>query len=302
MHWTPDGFAEALEQKGLRLGFGGRLLSSWSCVQLRQLVRIFDTSATFPRRHTKIDLCEQLLRIKPGPVAEDEQGQVNAVCGFEITECHRNELNTFYQKRAEQRKSKEANLATKRPAPDRGPSERPVKRERLDGENGGSMVTMVTHISTRQCQVCLEDLPRTDFLVMPDDANCQHEEVTTCSKCFAEHIKSQVGSSTLDDIKCPEPECTATLTASQMHQYAPATLLTRYTDALFSQYLEQNPEYFRCSNSACNSGQIIDMEYTSTYMSCPDCKTQTCITCDTAWHPNVSHDDNLANIKQAEAD
>ena len=94
----------------------------------------------------------------------------------------------------------------------------------------------------------------------------------------------------------------ATLTASQMHQYAPATLLTRYTDALFSQYLEQNSEYFRCSNSACNSGQIVDMAYTSTYISCPDCKTQTCITCDTVWHPNMSHDDNLASIKQAEVD
>ena len=302
-----ESFCTSLEQRGLRLEFGGYLFWSWTCVQLRNLVRLFDKRATFRRGHTKIDLCDQLLRTKLDAISADEQRQVELIGGFEIDDWHRDETAAFLLNRAARnnisvdQQAPVGRSATKRSAPDDSNPEPPVKRERLNGDEDTAITARdasSTNITTQQCEICMEDIVSIDFLDVPFGTSCEHQEVTTCRACMTLHIEHQAHYFKLDNIQCPEPYCTATLSSAQMHQHASPTMLTRYNDMLLMNYLEQNPEYFRCSNPACLSGQLVDLEFTSTYITCHDCKAHTCITCDTVWHPDISHDDNTANIKR----
>ena len=305
-----ESFYTSLEQRGLRLDFGGFLFSSWNCVQLRELIRFFDRRATFRRGHTKMDLCDQLLTTKSDAFSPDEQRQVNLIFG-DSDYWHRGGTAAFIRDRAarnnvnlDQRAPVEPS-ATKRSVPDDSITEPPVKRERLNSDENTTIAgrdASSTSSNTQQCEICMEDVVSTDFFDVPFGTSCEHREVTTCRACMTLHIEHRSHYSKLDSIQCPEPYCTATLSFAQMHQHASPTMLTRYNDMLLTNYLEQSPEYFRCSNAACHSGQLVDLEFTSTYITCHDCKTQTCITCDTVWHSDTSHDDNLANIKRYAAE
>jgi hypothetical protein len=58
------------------------------------------------------------------------------------------------------------------------------------------------HGSDRECSVCSEDLPASEFL-QSITAKCKHE-VTTCRSCLGQWIQTSLQSRTWNDIKCAE--------------------------------------------------------------------------------------------------
>lgn len=54
-----------LRRRGLNLTFAGRVFTDWTCVQLRELLNLFDPAVLDTRTWPKIEYCKLLLELKP---------------------------------------------------------------------------------------------------------------------------------------------------------------------------------------------------------------------------------------------
>lgn len=96
---------------------------------------------------------------------------------------------------------------------------------------------------------------------------------------------------------CPDVDCDCSIDFHLMKAHAPADIFERYDNFLRKKVLDDASDYIHCANEACNSGGTVDLRYAS-YISCDSCETSTCTTCRTAWHPGLTHDENLAGLAQ----
>lgn len=140
----------------------------------------------------------------------------------------------------------------------------------------------------------------TDFPTNPKGDDCKHQASTSCVACIRTYIATQSNAVPLNEIKCPELGCISSIDYNHMRQYASAELFTRYDNYLHTIALQNYPNFIRCANEVCSLGGIVDIS-TTTYTVCSACKTKTCTTCKTLWHPDKTHDENL-DIVQAEAE
>lgn len=111
------------------------------------------------------------------------------------------------------------------------------------------------------------------------------------------HIELASGNRDLDEIPCPEPGCHAFLSFEQMQSYAPAEVFERYDAALRQSALDAADDYCKCSNPACAAGGFYDPG--DSYIICI-CGAQTCVTCRTAGHPGLTHEENTERIRVSE--
>lgn len=148
------------------------------------------------------------------------------------------------------------------------------------------------------CQVCFDQLPELAFSEVPADADCTHNKTTICNGCMQAHIQAISSSHALDELPCPEVGCGAVLSYAQMRAYAPLDLFGRFDSLLNEKALASAEDFVACSNPTCGLGGIYDAG--STYIICA-CAARTCVTCKTAWHPSLTHEANMEEIRQAEA-
>lgn len=154
---------------------------------------------------------------------------------------------------------------------------------------------------TNDCQSCLERLPMTEFPAPPDDAECTHREGSFCTICFEQHIIASVDNSPLDQIPCPEPGCTASLSYEQMRLRAPLRIFHRYSVYINETALVRMPGYLECSSATCENAFIVGpAEQPRPHIRCSLCRQRTCVTCRTPWHPGLSHQENMENLQRQE--
>jgi hypothetical protein len=144
----------------------------------------------------------------------------------------------------------------------------------------------------------MDDHPTAKFPVITRGATCEHKDSTICIECLADYIEAQAASSPLNEIKCPEPNCKSILDYNYMKQYAPTHVFARYDTYINTKALENIEDFIECASATCQFGGMLDVS-TTTYMVCLDCGTRTCTTCKTVWHPDISHEENMAAIRRA---
>jgi IBR domain, a half RING-finger domain len=315
---APTELETLLTSQGYPTSFGGWLFKDWTCDDLRRALKNFDRSARPEAR--KLDLCKQLCDLKSQPLSENEQEVITRIRSGR-------EADRLLQDRCYNQPYKELSRGKKRTYTELDESDEDVKATATSSvtirtREPGRLLTDYFSQSkkkwtflpsefgrlhakvmdqTRECQACIENKSVPDFPTVPLDAACLHHATTTCSACLRMHIEARSSGTHLDAIPCPEPECMATLSYSQMQMYADPKTFARYDKYLSHQALKEFADYHPCTNPACDSGGFGDAMTTS-YMICPDCTTSTCITCYTPWHPDISHEENQERIRQAEQD
>lgn len=156
---------------------------------------------------------------------------------------------------------------------------------------------VVPAAETRVCQSCLEGVPVTDFRAPPCDAQCTHRETSFCTGCFEQHIIASVDTSALNRIPCPEPNCAATLSYEQMRIHAPLRIFYRYSTYINEVALAAIHGYMECSRARCENAVIVDDPDLPDIL-CDACGQRTCTTCRTPWHPGLSHQANMDNLRR----
>lgn len=153
------------------------------------------------------------------------------------------------------------------------------------------------HGQTTLCTACLDEVPSNVFRAVPSDSECSHKTMDICSSCFAHHIRTSATSSIIDAIACPQTGCVATLSYTQMHQHAPHELFERYDMYITQKVVSASSDYLVCSSPSCQLGGFIDDNMS--YMTC-HCGRRTCVACKTEWHPDLTHEDNMAAVRAEE--
>lgn len=270
-----------LRRHGFPLTFADLPVCDYTCSQLRGLLNLFDPTALDQCIWPKIEYCELLLELKPTLTQREFTAARLIAAGYSLQDA-RNALTTFQQ----------------------GPA--PVARD-IDSEipESQSNATLDQHDSPisrlfRTCAACVQLMPVTRFPRVCTDGACNHSSFNLCSDCFAHYITSQSETFALDAIPCPEIACGGLLSYQMMQENASILLFERYETVVNSRAITSAADYLECSNPACPSGGIID-ESSMTYMVCDGCQTSTCLTCRTAWHPGMSHEDNQAAVRAAKA-
>lgn len=90
----------------------------------------------------------------------------------------------------------------------------------VDQEDSLQLYRQVSHLLlvTRECAVCGESKACADF---PDPARLQcHHEWETCPDCVRTWIAAELDGKGWEHIKCPEPDCKASLNHSDVSQLA----------------------------------------------------------------------------------
>lgn len=135
---------------------------------------------------------------------------------------------------------------------------------------------------------------------------CKHE-IKTCTRCLKKHIDSELARTAPEGIEYPD--CKDRLGYYDVKDFAASdtfekynrfplnlpvlcriNLYPRYDNILFVRSLKElvaSEKFQECANRFCEFGQICDPGECQ-YIECDYCTSQTCIDCDTLWHPGQS--------------
>lgn len=255
-----------LTAQGLATEFLGRRIARWTCKQLRTFVEAFSKpdARILKARDSKLNVCAKLFSLRPrGRLTHGDWAALYLL------------LNAEGQ--AEGLYLEQARALAQRGALKFSPSRPP---------------------GTRECQVCTEDLPESAFpRQMNTPSAGSHSRFDTCKDCFKAPIEACGLSTALDEIPCPEAECECVIDYVFMKAFAPDSVFERYDSLLREKAC--GAEYVSCANEDCDQGGTVDLPFTS-FITC-QYETRTCTTCKTAWHPHITHDENMAEVhRQAE--
>ena len=151
-------------------------------------------------------------------------------------------------------------------------------------------------IATWNCPTCFDDFEPNEVPALAVDARCQHASMTICGTCLQEYITAQSTSTRLDSIVCPIEACNATLSYNQMRMYATKEVFLRYDNEIARNALQGSEDYLECANVKCSHRGFVNPEMS--FITC-SCGTRTCVDCCTAWHPDQTHEENMAEIERA---
>ena len=288
-------FNYQLAMYDLPRAFAGHDFNVWTCVQLRRLIKLFDPERTFFKDELKIDLCEDLIGITNSVLTRSEQRAVDSIWkGWTVEQASsllRHESAMPYAT---------SSTDTNTTGVKRLHSEVEVDVETVPADK--STPNLSTENTMLECDTCTNVISVSELLTIPRDASCKHPTITSCKECVKIYIQTQTQSVSLDSIKCPKFGCFATLSHHQMIQYASPDVFDRYSEYIAKKSIEQMAEYYPCASPGCSAGGLCfpEDQASNSFVTCNKCGTRTCMTCDTLWHPNLSHEQNLLKIKEAE--
>lgn len=182
-----------------------------------------------------------------------------------------------------------------------------IKQECNDHEtktNITSRARVTVDYDMQSCEVCLDDLGVHHLPTMPQLSQCTHEVFTICIDCLATHIDEQAGSVSPSEVPCPEPGCNAHLSYEQMDAFASETVSTRYRDYFGLKTIAGIPWLRQMCKPILSSGACVESDdgVIPQYFTSEDCKARTCISCATLFHLGVLCEDNMAKVRQEEAE
>lgn len=282
-----EAILQSLRQRNLPTTYQGRCFSDWTIPELHGELELIAPERMAGRFQRKLHYVEAILDIETGSTEIAENASDTIVTSGEepIEARFTTPLGEPLQvlRRAQSVPHHRLRLIL-RPPTAATPS---------DGRSADT-----SEIELPTCQVCYERLPEGDSNEVPADATCMHTKSTVCTSCMQTHIQVLSASHALDEIPCPEHGCTTVLAYSQMRASAPAEIFDRFDKSLNQKALAAMEGFLACSNTACSQSGLYDAG--SSYIICV-CGTNTCVTCHTAWHPGLSHEENIEEIQRAEA-
>ncbi|CAG8507329.1 5325_t:CDS:2 [Gigaspora margarita] len=135
----------------------------------------------------------------------------------------------------------------------------------------------------KECIICLEEFDCNEFVKVTDQ--CNHEN-DICKKCIRKHVKKEILDNEEDnellnegnfDILCPDDDCRAVLKEQDVKKFVSEKMFNRYEQLKLNFTLSLIPNFYRCTNQDCYSGQIHEGEDTSPIMTCIACKQKSCV-------------------------
>ena len=145
------------------------------------------------------------------------------------------------------------------------------------------------------CEVCFDNITAANRLPRGISATCSHGRDVICRSCLEQHITAQSASQTWDSIICPQIGCESVLSYVDLQTFASPEVFERYDTFINRQLVEADPDFVPCSNPRCSGGGIVDAQ-SGFFFACSDCNTTACLKCKTAYHPGLSHEQNIQNI------
>lgn len=145
--------------------------------------------------------------------------------------------------------------------------------------------------AVRQCIVCLDQHPISDFPVMIT-SDCQHVS-NICREGIQNTINAGLTERDWDKIRCPVPDCTAIFQHHDMRVHLSDKDFQRYDTIALRSHLSKNPNFHQCPRPGCPQGQIAD----GTIFNCTFCGGLFCIIHRSEWHTGETcqeYDDRIS--------
>ena len=271
MEGTSSTLTLELRARGLTETLGGWHFALWTCDDLREAIRHFDHTVSLPAR--KIDLCVLLLHIcQDEPTSSPLAHQIRRrrEIARETNDDHEVGASSDIHD-ATRKRSRSGSITTLGTPPAKkklltafpswGSASRvkpPQHRQapaKIQSDTDGPVPHLsqlqlsddraTTHDSprsARQCVACTEQKSETEFPKVHPTIACQHPIFSLCNDCFTYYIGTQITSSQLDRIRCPELSCDATISFAYMQVYASPEVFAAYSKLLNRQAFSQLPD------------------------------------------------------------
>lgn len=127
----------------------------------------------------------------------------------------------------------------------------------------------------KDCAICYEE--SLTHWNLPDCNN-----LSFCIDCIKYYIEVQIKEYNILKIPCPCDNCTKFLSKSDILQFIPLDLYTKYEQILERRLLAQEPTVKFCITPNCDG--IIKKSPTETKRMCPICNLEMCFDCGKFWH------------------
>ncbi|XP_068449398.1 E3 ubiquitin-protein ligase RNF14-like [Clinocottus analis] len=126
------------------------------------------------------------------------------------------------------------------------------------------------------CGVCFMGFLGSDCVQLPE---CGH---IFCKACLTKFCTLQITEGNVKAVRCPEADCSATPTPSQVKCLVGEELFSRYDRLLLQSTLDRMADVVYCPRHVCGSAVIV--EKSSTAAQCSVCGFAFCVTCKKTYH------------------
>jgi len=158
----------------------------------------------------------------------------------------------------------------------------------------------------KECTVCRDEKFTGEFPRLAVTDGCTHPP-GACLQCVGTHIRTQMETRQVSEGAIACPECPTPMDFSSVRRYADYATFSRYFSAdrcsepsmsnsvcvryewlLTSVIFDQIPNFFRCANATCDSGQIHESGEEQPIVTCISCTFKSCFRHKTRWHATMT--------------
>jgi Poly(ADP-ribose) polymerase catalytic domain/IBR domain, a half RING-finger domain len=162
------------------------------------------------------------------------------------------------------------------------------------GANRQAIATSAAKPPTVACHICWKDAGEVDIPANVRVTTQCTKIRSICVDCLQQHIALHiVERQVYDSIPCicTGKLCSATLHHEEIQTYADKATFDTYNEAMSRRLIENDPEYCKCANAGCSSGQFILDRKQNQPVRCRECHVQTCVMHRSLWHQGRTCDE-----------
>jgi len=146
---------------------------------------------------------------------------------------------------------------------------------------------LVNIVEERDCIICAETKPSTDFPLLSASRNCSHSP-QTCLSCLQRHIKTAIADKAWHPRVATCPECSCAMDYDEVRMHADRATFETFDARMLNDAITQQSNWFSCPGVGCGSGQIHDAGDRAPIVTCAVCRRKYCFRHRVAWHETMS--------------
>ncbi|EHA50348.1 IBR domain-containing protein [Pyricularia oryzae 70-15] len=161
-------------------------------------------------------------------------------------------------------------------------------------------------VGTRECAVCTEEFPDSNFPTKAVTSACSHA-INTCKTCLKTSIRSDMNNKFWHRISCPE--CGASLMQEDVERHAEPETIEKYRKLKENADRQASPSFRWCA-AGCGAGQEHSGGPNQPMMICQQCNAKSCFNHESRWHEGFTcrqwdkvtePDESVASTRRAPA-